>query len=590
MSLTKTNNKFKIKNKIVCKYFILGKCIKGKNCPYLHSQIDKENIECPMYSIGYCKNGPLCQFSHIKKDKYSEEDSEEMMEEEENEEIEEQEENNDDEDATSSTPLAEDYINDSQNENNNFKIDKIKNNIVNNNKESNNKISENFKKYINKNDIKKDKNFHVIPIWYLEHYYDKPISLIFSELESQNLPEVISLKKKYGFSDSDNSTAKKNGLSSNTLNLNFNNFNMNFDLNRNVPNLPIQNQIYSDFIFNSNYSPISENHLINKDQIEYIINKDINIYYYLIKMKKYKEVKKSYESSIIKLPEILYDKFKNIDLFRNDLTIIIIIYNNEYDVFSGFAKLQYPFIDNEDENESEIEQKRKNLYKIEWLWKNPMPFSEVCHLMNKSDNDHFLNGGKNGCPIHNDLGNYICRLMIKRLSKEEVIELMNEKEIFNNQIKFNQYLQNLKRYKYDYDYDDYYYNEYEYDDDYYYDEYNYNYYNNNHYSNYDKEMPRNKYKNISQYEKNKFEYDDEYYKKKYKKINKISKERSEFKNERKHKKRYRSRSRSKSRNYYYSEKSNKRHKRRKKSDIYSNNKHKKNKENTKKIYSQIYKE
>ena len=63
-----------------------------------------------------------------------------------------------------------------------------------------------------------------------------------------------------------------------------------------------------------------------------------------------------------------------------------------------------------------------------------MPFSQVCHLMNKSDNDHFLNEGKNGCPIHKDLGNYICRLMINRLSKEEVFELMNEKQIFYNQI------------------------------------------------------------------------------------------------------------------------------------------------------------
>ena len=68
--LLKSN--LKSESKIICKYFIVGKCIKGEKCPYLHSQLPlkQENIierECPMYSIGYCKNGPLCQFIHIKK-------------------------------------------------------------------------------------------------------------------------------------------------------------------------------------------------------------------------------------------------------------------------------------------------------------------------------------------------------------------------------------------------------------------------------------------------------------------------------------------------------------------------------------------
>ena len=64
----------KSESKIICKYFILGKCKKGEKCPYLHGQfkLDQDDIserECPMYSIGYCKNGSLCKFIHIKKDK-----------------------------------------------------------------------------------------------------------------------------------------------------------------------------------------------------------------------------------------------------------------------------------------------------------------------------------------------------------------------------------------------------------------------------------------------------------------------------------------------------------------------------------------
>ena len=62
----------KSESKIICKYFILGKCIKGEKCPYLHSQfkLEQDEIsdrECPMYSIGYCKNGSMCKFIHIKK-------------------------------------------------------------------------------------------------------------------------------------------------------------------------------------------------------------------------------------------------------------------------------------------------------------------------------------------------------------------------------------------------------------------------------------------------------------------------------------------------------------------------------------------
>ena len=61
-------------------------------------------------------------------------------------------------------------------------------------------------------------NNKIIPIWYLEHYYDKPISAIFSDLENQNLSEVKALQEKYGFIQKDNQI---------NMNLNFNNFDMN---------------------------------------------------------------------------------------------------------------------------------------------------------------------------------------------------------------------------------------------------------------------------------------------------------------------------------------------------------------------------
>ena len=600
MSLTKiNNNNFSIKGKIICKYYILGKCLKGRNCPYLHMS----KLECPNYHIGYCKDGPLCQFSHIKKDKYSEDEinEEEMEEDEKESEIKEKENEIINDDETSSTPLAEDFINESENENNKIR------NINNNNIDKINSKDKNLKNKINNNGNKKEKmNYPEIPISYIEYYYNKPIKVIFEELENRNLPEIIALQKKYALSDSDSNIQisepmiKKDILNSNnTLNLNFNNFNMNFDLNNNIQNFPIQNEIYSNFNFNPNYNFIRNTPLINKDQIEYIINKDKNIYYYLIKLKKNKEIKKSFVSNIIKLPEKLYNKYKYIDLFLNNITIIIIIYNYEYDEFAGFAKLQFPLLDNFSENESENEQ---SLYQIEWLWKDKMPYSEVSHLMNRADHDHFLNESKNGCPIDKDLGNYICRLMIKRLSREEVIELMNEKQMFKNQMQFNQYFQNLKRYKYDYEYDNYgygdYYNDY---DEYYnsddYDDYNeYTFNEIRNYNDYDKTISKQKINEKSKYIRNIDEYNEENYLKKAKRYTKKYEERNENKYENKfekrNKKRYnkRNRSRSRSRSYYYSENSNKRHKRRKESENYSNNKQRKNKEKYKKIHSQVIKE
>ena len=337
MSLSKLNKNYVIKSKIICKYFISGKCIKGEKCPYLHSQIDKpkdSEIECPMYSIGYCKNGPVCHFAHIKKDKYLEDENLEKKEEKNEEESKKGRNENmfnkaeEDEDATSSTPLAEDFINDSEKDNDNKNV-RNKNDttiINNNNKEQikeNNIINSNIKASNNneKNDEKIDNIFyHEIPIWYLEHYYDKPISMIFSDLESQNLPEVIALQKKYGLTDLDDVDNNFPMIqpNMNTLNLNFNNFNMNFDLNHNIQNFPISNQIYTnypDFIDEINYN----NYPINKDYIEFIINKDLNIYYYLIKCKNYKQVKKSYESNTIKLPEKLFDKYRYINLFINNI-------------------------------------------------------------------------------------------------------------------------------------------------------------------------------------------------------------------------------------------------------------------------------
>ena len=386
------NNKLNIKSesKIICKYFIKGKCNKGERCPYLHSQfkLEKDDIserECPMYLIGYCKNGPICKFIHIKKD-----NKENIINNEEN--------IIKDEDSLS-TPYDGDSVTISYHE------------------------EKEEKKEIKKEMEDESIGNKIIPIWYLEHYYDKPISSIFSELERKNLPEVILLQEKYGFTKKDNQI---------NMNLNFNNFDMNLAFNNHYSfNLPINNQIYDrsikyQYYSNNNYYNINP-YMTQINYIEYLINNH-QTFYHLIKFNNYKYIKQSQITNEIEIPKLYYMRYKYINSFNNNIVVIIIIYNIEEEKFVGLAKLEYPLKN----------YNYKNKFRINWLWKDQIHYSEVSHLVNKADKNHFLYEGKNWCPIHPDLGHYICRLMLKRLNQEEVFELINEKQIFQKQMLFSQ--------------------------------------------------------------------------------------------------------------------------------------------------------
>ena len=397
MSSIKSEKKGGIKSKIICKYFIQGKCTKGEACPYLHSKVEKPKaitqLECPMYNIGFCKNGRNCQFLHIKKEKYIEED--EKSEEEKN--------------TNLTTPIKEEEKNNSSNESNKDE----------------------------------EKKYPELPLWYLEHYFDKPISLIFSELEQKNLPEIAELKKKYGFTNiqpnlpmfpMSNKKSKMN-LNMNTLNLNFNNFNMNYAFNNSKTDINNKNNFnLIQNAFGLNQLKIGDKkydkYEQKKNSIELLLNKQDNIFYYLIRCKTSEEIKKSQESNTISLPSFLSEKYKNLDAQK--LTIIIIICDDEFQNFSGFAQLKQPLSNELKEDDT--------IYKIEWLWRTKLSISKMDHIMNKADNDNSLNEGKNGVEIDKDLGIFCCRYMMKRLSKEEVKEFMEEKKIFDSE---KQLLKNL---------------------------------------------------------------------------------------------------------------------------------------------------
>ena len=350
-------------------------------------------LECPMYNIGFCKNGRNCQFLHIKKEKYIEED--EKSEEEKN--------------TNLTTPIKEEEKNNSSNESNKDE----------------------------------EKKYPELPLWYLEHYFDKPISLIFSELEQKNLPEIAELKKKYGFTNiqpnlpmfpMSNKKSKMN-LNMNTLNLNFNNFNMNYAFNNSKTDINNKNNFnLIQNAFGLNQLKIGDKkydkYEQKKNSIELLLNKQDNIFYYLIRCKTSEEIKKSQESNTISLPTFLSEKYKTIDAQKE--IVIIIICDDEFHNFSGFAQLKQPISNELKEDDT--------TYKIEWLWRTKLSISKMDHIMNKADNDNSLNEGKNGVEIDKDLGIFCCRYMMKRLSKEEVKEFMEEKKIFDSE---KQLLKNL---------------------------------------------------------------------------------------------------------------------------------------------------
>ena len=327
------------KLKVMCKYFMMGKCTKGENCKYLHNEQEKEKrinvpkLECPMFNIGYCKNGNMCNYIHKKCET----------------------------------------------------------------------LPENFSE-------------NILPVWIIEHYLEKPINLIFKELEQQNLPEIIELRKKYNL----------------PINAENNNNNNNSNLPILIPLKNNNNQNDNNF---DKYAP-------KKNSIENLINSNRLIKYYLVKIDTYNDIITSMEKNTLKINEILKNKLINeISINNNNLTIITIIFDNENLNYTGFAKIK---------KLSEINKENNDLsLNIEWLWRTKLHYSKLNHLINKSDNDNFFVKGENGCNIDPNLGNYICRLMIKRLSKDEVKELVQEKKIFDNQmislIENNNYINKINK-------------------------------------------------------------------------------------------------------------------------------------------------
>ena len=353
-STTSTNNSTikkinQTKKKIMCKYFMMGRCTKGENCVYLHSitemkkRINIKEEECPMYEIGYCKNGPLCKYKHIHKEK----------------------------------------IENDKNENE-------KNEIIENEK-------------IDFENI----NFPEIPIWYIEHYFDKPIYEIFSEYEQKNESEINKIRKEMGFDLIQVNNSLLNPI--------------NFLQNNNL------NQI-SNSKNNNDYSHV-------KNNIEKLLNNSNNeIKYFLIRIENYKEINITMEKNIIKIGGELKEKI----LENKNWVIITIISDEENNNLTGFARIK-------NINDENLNNNEDNTYNIKWLWRTKLHLSKLNHLINKNDKNKRLVNCENGCCIDNDLGKFICRLMMKRLSKDEINQFKKEKQIYEEENKQKHSYDNYKR-------------------------------------------------------------------------------------------------------------------------------------------------
>lgn len=53
-------------NRVLCKYFMHGACLKGEACAFSHDWKDQENNVCTFYQRGVCSYGSRCRYDHVK--------------------------------------------------------------------------------------------------------------------------------------------------------------------------------------------------------------------------------------------------------------------------------------------------------------------------------------------------------------------------------------------------------------------------------------------------------------------------------------------------------------------------------------------
>jgi hypothetical protein len=338
---------------IVCKFWMMGNCLKEEKCEYLHSEREKRGLsynrsivdndtECPMYSLGFCKNGSMCNYKHTER-----------------------------------------------------KIDPVE-----------------------------LESMPELPIWYLEYVMEKPISLIFQEFEEQNKEEAEALVKKFKDIKQHNKQIKMK--SSKLLP---------------VPAYQINsvNPKYSQ-VNHYNYLTGHQAYDIYSEKKDFIIRSlEKKVRYFFIRNINMNYVKLAMEYNC--LINIKQNSIKLKEAQKSCDEVILIIFDEQNFNFNGFCKFKKELTEKDIEYHSILNNPlmsdfninfNTSYLKIEWHWKTKLSYDKVEIIKNPLNDDELLIDSRDCQEISMDVGNYICRLMIKRLSKNEVKEYLEKRRLYDD--------------------------------------------------------------------------------------------------------------------------------------------------------------
>jgi len=332
---------------ILCKFWMMGNCLKVEKCEYLHSEREKRGLnynrsiidgdtECPLYSLGFCKNGSMCNYKHTER-KFDQLEQDKMPE---------------------------------------------------------------------------------LPVWYLEYVMEKPISLIFEDFEEQNKEEVEAIKKKFQNLKPANRYMKAS-ISKSLHNPNYHNI---------LPNTKYH--YLTGYMQHQPYDVYAD----KKDFILRSLAKKVR--YFFIRCTNMNYVKLAMEYNC--LINIKQNSIKLKEAQKSCDEVILIIFDEQNMNFNGFCKYRKELTENDVEysgiinnpilSDFQINQNTSYL-KIEWHWKTKLSFDKVELIKNPLNNEEPLIESKDCQEISMDIGNYICRLMIKRLTKNEVKEYLEKRKL-----------------------------------------------------------------------------------------------------------------------------------------------------------------
>jgi len=248
-----------------------------------------------------------------------------------------------------------------------------------------------------------------------------------------------------------NNTIKNTAIKQNNVNdqkavdNNNNNKNINYS---NLGKSSFNREEISKYLLTKNYP----NDIYAVKKISIIENLNLNVKYFFLRYKAFELIKFSMETDLLLILEENSNKI--LKALETCDEVILIYFDDISKDFYGFSKLKYqveiqevedylqeyyievldifqgqyanaPFGSNYNKT---VKKKIFSFLQVEWLWKTKLSFDKVEILRNSLKNYKPFIDSEDGQEIDSDLGYYVCRLMIKRLTKDEVQEYLITKK------------------------------------------------------------------------------------------------------------------------------------------------------------------